>query len=128
MPTLSQLLRTPRKPKTKNRRSTVLRASPQRRAVCVRVYTTSPKKPNSAVRKVAKVRLVSSSKQVIAAIPGFGHNLSEHSVVLIRGGRVPDLPGVRYRLLRGKYDFVAKEEVERNSRRSKFGIRLERKR
>jgi small subunit ribosomal protein S12 len=95
---------------------------PFRRGVCVRVYTTSPKKPNSAVRKVAKVKLVSTGRTVLAGIPGFGHNLSEHSIVLIRGGRVPDLPGVRYRVVRGVYDFVGKESLLRSARRSKFGV------
>lgn len=122
MPTLSQLVKKPRKKVLGFARSVSLVGCPHKRAVCLRVYTTSPKKPNSAVRKVAKVRLLSTGKSVLAAIPGFGHNLSEHSIVLVRGGRVPDLPGVRYRLIRGKYDFLAKEAHPRSARRSKFGI------
>lgn len=125
MPTLPQLLRSKRKPRSKRVRSL---GAPFRRGVCVRVYTTSPKKPNSAVRKVAKVRLLGGKghRPVLAGIPGFGHSLSEHSVVILRGGRVPDLPGVRFRLVRGRLDFVAREQRLRSSRRSKFGIKLER--
>lgn len=124
MPTITQLLKSGRKPRYKPRRSL---AVPFRRGICLRVYTTSPKKPNSAVRKVAKVRLLGGSgRPVLAAIPGFGHTLSEHSVVLLRGGRVPDLPGVRFRLVRGKLDFVAREQKLRSARRSKFGSKLER--
>jgi small subunit ribosomal protein S12 len=127
MPTFNQLVKSSRKKKSRFVRSTALKKCPQKRAVCLRVYTTSPKKPNSAVRKVAKVRLLSSGKTLLASIPGFGHNLSEHSVVMVRGGRVPDLPGVRYRLMRGKYDFLAKEAYLRSARRSKFGIALDKK-
>lgn len=122
MPTLNQLRRSPRRRPARLSRSPLLSPAPQRRGVCLKVYTTSPKKPNSAVRKVAKVRLLGSNRSLLAAIPGFGHNLSEHSVVLIRGGKVPDLPGVRYRLLRGKFDFSAKEAHLRSARRSKFSI------
>jgi small subunit ribosomal protein S12 len=122
MVTFNQLIKKPRRKKYHFTRSGALRSCPHKKGVCIRVYTTSPKKPNSAVRKVAKVRLTSTGRNVLAAIPGFGHNLSEHSVVLLRGGRVPDLPGVRYRLIRGKYDFIAKENVQRKARRSKFGI------
>jgi small subunit ribosomal protein S12 len=88
----------------------------------MKVYTTKPKKPNSAIRKVAKVRL-STGRSIIVYIPGQGHNLQQHSVVLIRGGRVPDLPGVRYHILRGKYDFLPKERFDRFARRSKFSIK-----
>jgi len=128
MPTFRQLLRTPRRSKLRLSRSPLLGRSPQLRGVCQRVYTTSPKKPNSAIRKVAKVRLLGGrNRSLLAAIPGFGHNLSEHSVVLIRGGKVPDLPGVRYRLVRGRYDFLAKETQLRSARRSKFSIPNEKK-
>jgi small subunit ribosomal protein S12 len=128
MPTFRQLLRGPRRPKLRLSRSPLLGRAPQLRGVCQRVYTTSPKKPNSAVRKVAKVRLLGGrNRSLLAAIPGFGHNLSEHSVVLVRGGKVPDLPGVRYRLVRGRYDFVAKETQLRSARRSKFSISREKK-
>jgi small subunit ribosomal protein S12 len=128
MPTFRQLLRRPRRPKLHLSRSPLLGRAPQLRGVCQRVYTTSPKKPNSAVRKVAKVRLLGGrSRSLLAAIPGFGHNLSEHSVVLVRGGKVPDLPGVRYRLIRGCYDFLAKEAQPRSARRSKFSVAREKK-
>jgi len=100
MPTISQLIRKPRQPKTYREKARHLQASPQKRGVCTRVYTTTPKKPNSALRKVAKVRLTNGF-EVIGYIPGEGHNLQEHSVVMIRGGRVKDLPGVRYHILRG---------------------------
>jgi len=88
----------------------------------LKVYTTKPKKPNSAIRKIAKVRL-STGRRLIAYIPGQGHNLQEHSVVMIRGGRVPDLPGVHYHIIRGKYDFTGAETFERRKRRSKFGVK-----
>jgi len=96
---------------------------PYLRAVCLKVYTTEPKKPNSAVRKVAKVRF-STGRNLIVYIPGQGHNLQEHSTVLIRGGRVPDLPGVHYHIVRGVYDFIGKETFDRRKRRSKFGLKL----
>lgn len=114
MPTINQLIRRPRKPKTKKSKSPALEGNPQKRGVCIRVYTTTPKKPNSALRKVAKVRLT-NGKEVVAYIPGEGHNLQEHSVVLVRGGRVKDLPGVKYHIVRGKYD-AAGVEGRRNSR------------
>ncbi len=114
MPTINQLIRHPRKPKTKKSKSPALEGNPQKRGVCIRVYTTTPKKPNSALRKVAKVRLT-NGKEVVAYIPGEGHNLQEHSVVLVRGGRVKDLPGVKYHIVRGKYD-AAGVEGRRNSR------------
>ena len=99
----------------------LLRGRPQLKGVCLKVYTTKPKKPNSAIRKIAKVRLLSIKKNVIAYIPGHGHNLQEHSTVMIRGGRVKDLPGVQYHIIRGKYDFTGSERIERGKRRSKFG-------
>ena len=114
MPTISQLIRNPRKPKPKKPKSPALGGNPQKRGVCVRVYTTTPKKPNSALRKVAKVRLT-NGREVVAYIPGEGHNLQEHSVVLVRGGRVKDLPGVKYHIVRGKYD-TAGVEGRRHSR------------
>ncbi|MBO4643952.1 MAG: 30S ribosomal protein S12 [Alphaproteobacteria bacterium] len=103
MPTVNQLIRSPRKPRVKRNKAPALQACPQKRGVCTRVYTTTPKKPNSALRKVARVRLTNSA-EVLSYIPGEGHNLQEHSVVLIRGGRVKDLPGVRYHIIRGTLD------------------------
>lgn len=102
-----------------------LNKCPQKRGVCLRVYTTSPKKPNSAVRKIAKVKLLSNrlKPQVLAGIPGIGHSLQVYGIVLIRGGRVNDVPGVRYKLIRGKYDFIADESFLRKNRRSKYGVR-----
>jgi len=114
MPTINQLVRKGRKLKKKKSKSPALEGNPQKRGVCIRVYTTTPKKPNSALRKVAKVRLA-NGKEVVAYIPGEGHNLQEHSVVLVRGGRVKDLPGVKYHIVRGKYD-AAGVEGRRNSR------------
>ena len=103
MPTIQQLIRTERQSLSRKTKSPALRACPERRGVCTRVYTSTPKKPNSALRKVARVRLTSGF-EVTAYIPGIGHNLQEHSVVLIRGGRVKDLPGVRYHIIRGTLD------------------------
>ena len=103
MPTINQLIRSPRKPRVKRNKAPALQACPQKRGVCTRVYTTTPKKPNSALRKVARVRLTNSA-EVLSSIPGEGHNLQEHSVVMIRGGRVKDLPGVRYHIIRGTLD------------------------
>jgi small subunit ribosomal protein S12 len=120
MPTINQLIRTPRKPQKRKSKAPALEGNPQKRGVCIRVYTTTPKKPNSALRKVAKVRL-SNGREVIAYIPGEGHNLQEHSVVLVRGGRVKDLPGVKYHIIRGVYD-AAGVEKRRNSR-SKYGTK-----
>jgi len=114
MPTINQLVRKPRKEKVKKSKSPALMGNPQKRGVCIRVYTTTPKKPNSALRKVAKVRL-SNGKEVVAYIPGEGHNLQEHSNVLVRGGRVKDLPGVKYHIIRGALD-TAGVEGRRNSR------------
>ena len=120
MPTINQLIRKPRAPKRKRNTVPALEACPQRRGVCTRVYTTTPKKPNSAMRKVAKVRLTNGF-EVVSYIPGEGHNLQEHSVVLIRGGRVKDLPGVRYHILRGVLDTQGVKD--RRQRRSKYGAK-----
>jgi small subunit ribosomal protein S12 len=120
MPTINQLIRKPRKPKPVRNKVPALEGSPQRRGVCTRVYTTTPKKPNSALRKVAKVRLT-NQREVISYIPGEGHNLQEHSVVLIRGGRVRDLPGVRYHVLRGVLDTQGVKD--RKQSRSKYGAK-----
>ena len=120
MPTINQLLRKPRTRLTVKSKSPALQNSPQRRGVCTRVYTTTPKKPNSALRKVAKVRLTNKI-EVIAYIPGEGHNLQEHSIVLIRGGRVKDLPGVRYHIVRGSLDTAGVKD--RKQSRSKYGTK-----
>ena len=120
MPTIQQLVRKGRTKQVKKSKSAALDSCPQRRGVCVRVYTTTPKKPNSALRKVAKVRLTNGF-EVISYIPGEGHNLQEHSVVLIRGGRVKDLPGVRYHILRGVLDTQGVKD--RKQRRSKYGAK-----
>jgi small subunit ribosomal protein S12 len=109
-----------RKPKVKKSKSVALHGCPQRRGVCTRVYTTTPKKPNSALRKVAKVRLT-NGEEVIAYIPGEGHNLQEHSIVLVRGGRVKDLPGVKYHIVRGALD--AAGVADRRKSRSKYGTK-----
>src|SRR5205809_1582568 len=120
MPTIQQLVRSGREvPKTKTK-APALRDSPQRRGVCTRVYTMTPKKPNSALRKIARVRLTSGA-EVTSYIPGIGHNLQEHSVVLIRGGRVPDLPGIRYHIIRGAIDSAG--VAERRQGRSKYGAK-----
>lgn len=119
MPTLKQLLRNPRKNSYKKTK-TFLKGCPQKKGVCVRIYTTNPKKPNSAERKVAKIKL-SNSKYLIGYIPGEKHNLQEHSIVLIRGGRVKDLPGVHYQFIRGVYDLHA--VVNRARSRSKYGCK-----
>ena len=120
MSTVNQLVRKPRKRKKAKTDVPALKGSPQRRGVCTRVYTTTPKKPNSALRKVCKVRLTSGF-EVISYIGGEGHNLQEHSVVLIRGGRVKDLPGVRYHTVRGTLDTAGVED--RKQRRSKYGAK-----
>ena len=120
MPTIQQLIRKPRNPRTYRQKSMHLQACPQKRGVCTRVYTTTPKKPNSAMRKVAKVRLT-NGYEVISYIPGEAHNLQEHSVVLIRGGRVKDLPGVRYHILRGNLD--TQGVANRKQRRSLYGTK-----
>jgi small subunit ribosomal protein S12 len=120
MPTLNQLVRKGRKTIEKRQKTRALQACPQKRGVCVRVYTTTPKKPNSALRKVARVRLT-NGYEVTSYIPGEGHNLQEHSVVLIRGGRVKDLPGVRYHIVRGVMD--SEGVSERRKGRSKYGTK-----
>ncbi len=120
MPTIQQLVRKGRLTKIKPSKSAALSACPQKRGVCTKVYTTTPKKPNSALRKVAKVRLT-NSVEVIAYIPGEGHNLQEHSIVLVRGGRVKDLPGVRYHIVRGALDTAGVEG--RKQSRSKYGAK-----
>ena len=120
MPTVQQLIRKPRKKIVKKTKSPALKNCPQRRGVCTRVYTTTPKKPNSAIRKVARVRLTSGF-EVTAYIPGIGHNLQEHSVVLLRGGRVKDLPGVRYHTVRGALDTSG--VTARRQGRSKYGAK-----
>ena len=120
MPTISQLIRSGRKPLVKKTKAPALQGSPQRRGVCVRVYTTTPKKPNSALRKVARVRLT-SRQEVTAYIPGIGHNLQEHSVVLIRGGRTADLPGFRYKIIRAALDTAGVSD--RKQARSRYGAK-----
>jgi small subunit ribosomal protein S12 len=120
MPTINQLVRLGRKRSVKKTNTPALKGSPQKRGVCVRVYTTTPKKPNSALRKVARVRLTNGI-EVTSYIPGIGHNLQEHSVVLIRGGRVKDLPGVRYHVVRGTLDTLGVSD--RRQGRSKYGAK-----
>lgn len=120
MPTIAQLVKKGRQKVEKKTKSPALQSCPQRRGVCVRVYTTTPKKPNSALRKVAKVRLTNGI-EVIAYIPGEGHNLQEHSIVLVRGGRVKDLPGVRYHIVRGTLDCAGVNN--RRQSRSKYGTK-----
>lgn len=120
MSTINQLVRDPRKPSRTRNKVPALQSCPQKRGVCIRVYTTTPKKPNSALRKVARVRLT-NGHEVIVYIPGEGHNLQEHSVVLIRGGRVKDLPGVRYHIIRGALDTQGVKD--RKQGRSKYGAK-----
>ena len=120
MPTINQLVRKPRTAKKATTKTPALRGAPQKRGVCTRVYTVTPKKPNSALRKVARVRLT-NNMEVTAYIPGIGHNLQEHSIVLIRGGRVKDLPGVRYHVIRGTLD--AAGVANRKQSRSKYGAK-----
>ena len=122
MPTINQLVRKGRQVKSAQTATPALKGSPQRRGVCTRVYTTTPKKPNSALRKVARVRL-SSGVEVTAYIPGEGHNLQEHSIALVRGGRVKDLPGVRYKIVRGALDTQAVKG--RKQARSRYGAKKE---
>jgi small subunit ribosomal protein S12 len=124
MPTVNQLVRRGRKKQVKKTTAPALQKCPQKRGVCTRVYTTTPKKPNSALRKVARVRL-SNGVEVTAYIPGEGHNLQEHSIVLVRGGRVKDLPGVRYHIVRGTLD--ASGVADRNQGRSKYGTKRAKK-
>ncbi|MEO7384605.1 MAG: 30S ribosomal protein S12 [Novosphingobium sp.] len=120
MPTINQLIRKGREPQKVKSKTPAMESNPQKRGVCTRVYTTTPKKPNSALRKVAKIRLT-NQREVISYIPGEGHNLQEHSVVLIRGGRVRDLPGVRYHVLRGVLDTQGVKD--RKQSRSKYGAK-----
>jgi len=120
MPTINQLVRFGRKTTEKRKESRALKGNPQKRGVCVRVYTTTPKKPNSALRKVARVKLVNGI-EVTAYIPGIGHNLQEHSIVLLRGGRTKDLPGVRYKIIRGALDTAG--VVNRRQARSRYGTK-----
>lgn len=124
MVTLNQLVKNPRKfPKKKRRgRTPFLKKCPQKRGICVRVYTTKPKKPHSAIRKLAKVQLPSTKRHVLAYIPGQGHNSSAHSVVLLRGGRVRDVPGMQAKIIRNKLDFMHMESFIRKRRRSKYGL------
>ena len=122
MPTINQLIRNGRAPLKTRNKVPALQASPQKRGVCTRVYTTTPKKPNSALRKVARVRL-SSGIEITAYIPGVGHNLQEHSIVLVRGGRVKDLPGVRYKIIRGSLDTQGVKN--RKQARSRYGAKKE---
>lgn len=124
MPTINQLIRYGRKSKTKKTKAPALSECPQRRGVCTRVYTTTPKKPNSALRKVAKVRL-SNGYEVVTYIPGEGHNLQEHSIVMVRGGRVKDLPGVRYHIVRGTLDTSGVDGRKRS--RSLYGTKRAKK-
>ena len=124
MPTISQLVKSGRKKPTRKSNSPALKACPQRRGVCVRVYTSTPKKPNSALRKVARVRLT-NGMEVTTYIPGVGHNLQEHSIVMIRGGRIKDLPGVRYHVVRGSLDTLGVEN--RMQSRSKYGTKKPKK-
>ncbi len=120
MPTIAQLVRKGRESKTTKAKTPALKGSPQRRGVCTRVYTTTPRKPNSALRKVCRVRLTSGI-EVTAYIPGIGHNLQEHSIVLVRGGRVRDLPGVRYKVIRGTLDTQGVRD--RRKARSRYGAK-----
>jgi small subunit ribosomal protein S12 len=120
MPTINQLVRKGRKRIVKKKKTPALQENPIRRGVCIRVYTTTPKKPNSALRKVARVRLT-NGQEVTAYIPGIGHNLQEHSIVLVRGGRVKDIPGVRYKVIRGALDTAGVED--RRSSRSRYGAK-----
>jgi small subunit ribosomal protein S12 len=120
MPTINQLVRKGRKKIEKKKKTPALQENPLRRGVCIRVYTTTPKKPNSALRKVARVRLT-NGQEVTAYIPGIGHNLQEHSIVLVRGGRVKDLPGVRYKVIRGSLDTAGVDD--RRSGRSRYGAK-----
>lgn len=123
MPSINQIVKGCRKKKSRKVFVPALKGEPFKRGTCVRVFIVKPKKPNSANRKVARVRL-STGRIVTVAIPGIGHGLQEHSSVLVRGGRANDLPGVRYKLVRGKLDFQQKERMKRTKRRSKFGVKI----
>ena len=120
MPTMNQLLRSPRRPKYNRSKTPALEGCPQKKGVCLKVFIVTPKKPNSALRKVARIRL-SNNRRVTAYIPGEGHNLQQYSTVLMRGGRVKDLPGIKYHLIRGKYDFLGIKN--RTVARSKYGTK-----
>lgn len=120
MPTFNQLIKKPRRPKVYKTKTPALDSCPQKKGVCLKVFITTPKKPNSALRKVARIRL-SNKKKVTAYIPGEGHNLQQYSTVLMRGGRVKDLPGIKYHLVRGKYDFLGIKN--RKVSRSKYGTK-----
>ena len=124
MPTINQLVRSPRKQKRRKSKTPLLESCPQKRGVCLQVKTMTPKKPNSALRKIARVRL-SNGREVTAYIPGEGHNLQEHSIVLVRGGRVRDLPGVRYKIVRGALDTQGVKN--RGQARSRYGAKKEKK-
>ena len=125
MPTIGQLVKSPRRPKISRSKTPALEGSPQKKGVCLKVFIVTPKKPNSALRKVARVRL-SNNRRVTAYIPGEGHNLQQYSTVLMRGGRVKDLPGIKYHLVRGKYDFLGIKN--RKVSRSKYGTKKASKR
>lgn len=127
MPTFNQLIKNTRTIKKHKIKLKALDNCPYKRGVCLKVYTTKPKKPNSAIRKVAKVQLAKNKKRIIIAIPGIGHKLVEHSMVLVRGGRANDLPGVRYKAVRGKLDFIMEEKFPRKNKRSKYGKKKEKK-
>lgn len=122
MPTLNQLVKGARKKKVRKVMLPGISGSPFKKGTCIRVFTTKPKKPNSAIRKVARVRLT-NGRRVTAAIPGIKHDLQEHSVVIVRGGRANDLPGVRYKLVRGLLDFSGLERMSRTHKRSKYGVK-----
>lgn len=123
MSTLNQLVKNPRKRSVKNNQKKFLYKCPQKRAVCIKVYTTKPKKPHSAIRKIAKVYILSKRRHVLAYIPGQGHNLTAHSLVMLRGGRVRDIPGMHCKIFRNKLDFTSQETVKRAHSRSKYGLR-----
>lgn len=123
MPTINQLIRYPRIKKIRKSRMRALEGCPQKKGVCVKVFTQTPRKPNSALRKVARVRL-SNKMRITSYIPGEGHALQEHAVVLVRGGRVKDLPGVKYHMVRGKYDFISDHLKFRQHARSKYGVKI----
>jgi small subunit ribosomal protein S12 len=122
MVTLNQLVKQARKKKLHKSAVKALNGAPFKRGICLKIFTTKPKKPNSAIRKVARVKL-RTGRKITAAIPGIGHKLQEHAIVLVRGGRANDLPGVRYKLVRGVYDFNMREDVTRTHKRSKYGVR-----
>jgi small subunit ribosomal protein S12 len=123
MATFNQVRKGMRQPKKRKLRSRWLMHCPQKRAVCIKLTTMTPRKPNSAIRKIAKVRITSTRKVVRAFITGKGHNLQEHSVVMLRGGRANDLPGIHYKMIRGKYDFLAKEDFPRRNKRSRYSLK-----